>query len=310
MMRIGVLPPQFLTKVHQPNRLSKRIISHSSFQNVAGVSINKITAKGHPLWSQFSNLYIQNTKSLPFDMYDVRKSKSAVLKALLPSQSVQLENDFSTYYSGTTPDSYKNAIDQLNHEEKNMFMAILPFRRRAHSQLSVNINGRGDIFNIRELQKQPFTQKVTDNRLMERNFNPVSPSIIFHPFIKDLLQEIVTILGKEKPVQEIDVHIHQVGHFTRSLEPIPLVPEGIHQDGFNYILGALVIDRQNILGGESQFFEPDLKEVRASATLIPSEGLFHKDAGTDLWHNATPIQSPSGRPGHRIGLGLDVTVIK
>lgn len=66
-------------------------------------------------------------------------------------------------------------------------------------------------------------------------------------------------------------------------------PEGVHQDGCEYIVSALVIDRFNVTGGESRVYCSNQEKMILSHVLNEGEGLLHADKHSSLWHEVTPI---------------------
>jgi hypothetical protein len=84
-------------------------------------------------------------------------------------------------------------------------------------------------------------------------------------------------------------------------------PEGIHQDGMDYVVSALVIDRENVSGGKSIIFSAnDAGKVLFETTLKPGHGIFQPDKGTDLWHIVEPITAlDKTRPAYRSTIGFD-----
>jgi hypothetical protein len=85
-------------------------------------------------------------------------------------------------------------------------------------------------------------------------------------------------------------------------------PEGIHQDGADYIVSALVMERAGVTGGESRVYDSDKKTVLLRHTLLPGEGLFQVDAGSPLWHDVTPVVAQGDGMGVRSLFGLDIRV--
>ena len=96
-------------------------------------------------------------------------------------------------------------------------------------------------------------------------------------------------------------------------------PEGAHEDGVDYIVSALVINRHNLKGGQSQIIEQlptGKKEIIYRRTLRPGEFVFQADTrdeliyGTDLWHHVTPftMAKPEKGEGWRDIIGLDIMV--
>lgn len=84
-----------------------------------------------------------------------------------------------------------------------------------------------------------------------------------------------------------EVEIHQMR--VRALPDTtwtPVAPEGIHQDGFDYI-AMLGINRYNIHGGELMVYRDKNFAPFMTYPLQDGEVVMLKDR--ELWHNATPI---------------------
>jgi len=88
--------------------------------------------------------------------------------------------------------------------------------------------------------------------------------------------------------QEIEIHQMRVVTCGEKFgDKTPVSPEGIHQDGFDYI--AMVgVDRKNILGGELMVYRNKDDEPIVVHALNSGEIIMLRD--NELWHNATPIQ--------------------
>jgi hypothetical protein len=85
----------------------------------------------------------------------------------------------------------------------------------------------------------------------------------------------------------VEVEIHQMR--VRTLPDTiwtPVAPEGIHQDGFDYI-AVLGINRLNIHGGELMVYRD--KNFGPFMTYQLRDGEMATLKDRELWHNATPI---------------------
>lgn len=95
-------------------------------------------------------------------------------------------------------------------------------------------------------------------------------------------------------------------------------PEGAHEDGADFIVSALVVNRDHILGGKSQVFEKlaNGKMVNIfERELQPGEFLFQADTGeekhygNDLWHYVTPFYVEEGvSEAWRDIIGFDIVI--
>ncbi|MDO8598729.1 MAG: 2OG-Fe dioxygenase family protein, partial [bacterium] len=94
-------------------------------------------------------------------------------------------------------------------------------------------------------------------------------------------------------------------------------PEGIHRDGADYIVSALVMERDDVDGGMSIVYDPAKDRKLLEMTLTPGQGLFQADqlytlpAEQWLWHNVTPVtlhDTDGDRRGSRNIFGFDVVL--
>ena len=96
-------------------------------------------------------------------------------------------------------------------------------------------------------------------------------------------------------------------------------PEGAHEDGAAYIVSALVINRFNVSGGETQILEKrrgGKKEIILRRILQSGEFAFQADTGeekvfgNDLWHHVTPFHKTDKKKGDgwRDSIGLDLVI--
>ena len=81
-------------------------------------------------------------------------------------------------------------------------------------------------------------------------------------------------------------------------------PEGIHRDGADWIISALVVQRVGVLGGESVVYDPARRRL-FRARLRAGEGLLQDDR--QLWHDVSQIRlAPRHARGVRDLFGLDL----
>ena len=142
----------------------------------------------------------------------------------------------------------------------------------------------------------------------------MSSLVTSHPEFKKLLVRIAEIVeGIHKKPEELSITTHQVGIVARHGKFGDNSPEGIHQDGVDYIVSALVVERKSIQGGMSNVYGADRKTLYLTTTLHPGEGIFQTDKGSPFWHNVTPISLNHGNPycsvGERNIFGFDITII-
>ena len=191
-------------------------------------------------------------------------------------------------------------------------------RARSISRYILSYEPTGHIWNILRVPVQSFAQSVAtaDIRSFPRVFQETSRVVSAHPEFKRFLSAIAHIVKEIRPsATEIEITLHQMDIYTDVLGEATNSPEGTHQDGADYIVSALVIERAGVLGGESvvYFRDKDRQIECLRRTLQPGEGLFQADKNTPLWHDVTAVgEDPSIPPpyGHRGIFGLDINVMK
>ena len=266
-----------------------------------------------------SNVYINHMKdyfySLEWDNYLLKQNQINFLTQNLPSYiNDDKTNDlYLQYYSYTSEDSAINPlIDLLAAEQKIQFNKIQPTRRRSIAQFKV-IKSTNQI-KIERYYNNSFEQEQAksisyDWRMHKRIFKQADDAVFnkdFHNLITGLSQKIFL----QHPTQQmLDLVVHLTQIVATAETHASNSPEGIHQDGMDYIVSALVIERQNVNGGKSIVFGKDKQSRIFETTLMPGYGLLQPDKGTDLWHTVESIypQDPSS-PAFRSTIGFDFSM--
>jgi len=152
-----------------------------------------------------------------------------------------------------------------------------------------------------------------DYRSLVRVFNEASELTTTHPDFQALLLRLAELVGEVRPgSRKLAMTMHQVSIFAEAGEEGDNSPEGVHQDGADYIVSALVVERDGVIGAESIVYGADKKTEILRHTLQPGEGLFQADKNTSLWHDVTLIQDDPATPptyGKRSIFGFDINVV-
>jgi len=175
-------------------------------------------------------------------------------------------------------------------------------RQRRYSNYTVqNIN---NTINIIHHNKNTFTQNNI-TRKFEIIENP------YDPFIIEFIKLNTQILHNTTNFTKLNIDVHQVRQIAYPNLNSHNSPEGIHQDGSDYIVSALVLKRFNIKGGNSIIYDKDKNEI-FKTTLNKYDYILQDDR--ELYHYVTPIEyfESDGFEGygHRDILGLDINIIK
>ena len=95
---------------------------------------------------------------------------------------------------------------------------------------------------------------------------------------------------------EAEIGIHQIRTTCSSDSFGNPAPEGIHQDGTDFI-GIFAVNRENIQGGETHLYTAKKEKPVFNKILNPGELLLVNDH--DFFHFTTPIKSLTDRQGVR-----------
>ncbi len=270
--------------------------------------------------TRFISLYADCFSEMPWDWYDVKREQWKSLPTGITQQD-QAATIFTEYYLSpeATLEQFCESLD-LGQAWKSKLRTIRPSRRRSVCCFEVAL---GEDVVIHRVPPHAFKQEVdkTDLRSLPRVFEQTKPDLVENELFHGLLRGIAQWTQRVTPHVSIDA-LKVSAHFmsvqaTKDIDGSN-APEGPHEDGVDFIVSALVINRTNISGGTSQVFEKmqDGRMVKIfERELQPGEFIFQADTGeekhygNDLWHYVTPfvILDPA-RQGKRDIIGLDVSI--
>lgn len=271
----------------------------------------------------FLQFYSPLFAELDWDPYDMRRLQVEYLLEAFPEEALAIRKHFKAYYTGEVELAVFAAwIARLGEEQRSAFAAIQPWRRRSIAQFYLEPEGE-EVKVLRE-PVRAFAQAVhdADVRSWPRVFSEAPAAHVEQELFYRLMQAIFTHVRKIHPLA---YSVRMTAHFmsvkaTRT-SPGNNSPEGAHEDGADYIISALVINRRNLKGGASQIIEKHLpngpKELIFEQVLQPGEFFFQADSrdeelyGTDLWHHVTPFYLADEKAGEgwRDIIGFDIDVV-
>ena len=210
--------------------------------------------------------------------------------------------DFMTSYNNLPIDKYVEDND-------------LPKRFRRYMRYEVNTEIH-DKYSTFSSDDRTFSQNVSDYRGEPRSFELIEPMNVDNPWLKNFITQIsaLSVLNEcikadvcvlDSKIKKLTVDVHQVRQIAYPEQESHNSPEGIHRDGADYIVSALVMNRINIRGGESIIYDKDKKEIYRT-TLKENEGIFQEDTGQ--WHYVSGIEPINNYIGFRDILGIDIIV--
>ena len=109
----------------------------------------------------------------------------------------------------------------------------------------------------------------------------------------------------------MNVTVHHTSVICSEGYNVTNAPEGVHQDGVDYIVSAYVLERKNVKGGESVIYGAYKVTELLRTILEPGFGIFQPDLNADLWHTVEQISVIQGeKHSLRSTIGLDFEIIE
>jgi hypothetical protein len=178
------------------------------------------------------------------------------------------------------------------------------FRRRRYGRYywSPGVN------ELLPLPHEPYFQAEEENAYaggIVRDFVPLLPETVHNPFLPALVQATFACLPVSGDRQERpwEVRIHEIRIVASPEQPGLPAPEGIHQDGTDFLTLHLV-RRHNITGGESAIYDLDGQPIQSFTMRETLDSMILEDPR--IMHGVTPVHPADGQtPGIRDLLGVD-----
>jgi hypothetical protein len=158
------------------------------------------------------------------------------------------------------------------------------------------------------LPHEPYFQPEDENHYaggIVRSFAPMLPDSMHGPFLHALVRSTFACLpldpGRQQDLWE--VRIHQIRIVASPDQPGLPAPEGIHQDGTDFLTLHLV-RRHNVVGGETTIYDLDRQLLQSYTMREALDSFILEDSR--IMHGVTPVHSADGQTaGIRDILGVD-----
>ena len=303
------------------------------FRGAVGQNVKFFHVREFGVGDGFVDELAKSYPSLPLDYYDVaRQAETLVCKEApkIHEKSVKEWAAFWQYlYRQEEPIAAICSFWEKHlkgHAILDTMRELHPFRRRScfNYELTPLYDSLGRFtFNWRlaETGVAVFEQQVDDPRARPRVFSAPPLSVYRSPDMRQLVCNLATyILANPmltaQPCTAIKATMHQMLTYAGS-NP---APEGVHQDGADFVVSAIVIDKKNCIGGESRIFfdKPQNSQQEgdnapskliAKHTLGIGEGAFQADMLTEFWHGVTPVKAIApNQEAYRAILGFDFNI--
>jgi len=251
---------------------------------------------------------------LPWDTYDLKLEQTHYLARCFPSEKKRIDQWHNDYHVGNVGlEAVADLIGRLTPERHRKFDELEPFRRRTVSKFELEAKPDGG-WSIKRIPARSFAQHVgaADYRSHVRIFAESAERVTSHPEFLKLLSSLAYMAASINPqIRKQSITMHQVSIVTDADTLGDNSPEGIHQDGSDFIVSALVVARQGITGGQSVVYGSDKTTEYLRHELKPGEGIFQEDKNSTLWHDVTPIhlnREAHAEEGMRNIFGFDIDV--
>jgi hypothetical protein len=158
------------------------------------------------------------------------------------------------------------------------------------------------------IPNEPYFQPREENPYaggIARSFAPLLPDTVANPFLHALVRATFACLplAGEKLRNAWEVRIHQIRIVASPGESGRPAPEGIHQDGADFLTLHLV-RRHNVEGAETTLYDLERRPIWRDTMRETLDSLILEDPR--IMHGVTPVHSADGRaPGARDMLGVD-----
>jgi hypothetical protein len=165
------------------------------------------------------------------------------------------------------------------------------FRRRRYSHFS----GRPDA--LRRLTHQTFQQSRAVNYLLggvRREYEELEDAVVALPAFRSMIATYIDHLAIDPTVT--DFGVHQIRILCSPEFAGDPAPEGIHQDGFDYV-GIFCVDRHNVEGAATHLYKAKDQPPIFNRELQPGEVVFVNDR--EVFHYTDPLHPRVAGEGHR-----------
>jgi hypothetical protein len=228
---------------------------------------------------------------------DVRADLAAQGFAWIPRAAWSIDGGLEPHWQRLSEDWDRLPLDQYLAQGAT-------FRRRRYGRYSWFPGS--DL--LLPLPPQPYFQPKDENSYaggLVRAFAPLLPETVHNPFLAALVRCTFASLPISGSRREStwEVRIHQIRIEATHREPGQPAPEGIHQDGTDYLTLHLV-RRHNLVGGESTIYDLARNPIQSYTLQEPLDSLILEDPR--IMHGVTDVHPADGRTrGTRDLLGMD-----
>jgi hypothetical protein len=259
--------------------------------------------------------------SLPLDPYDPALAAERLVKAHFAEIYRNHEKDWLTFWNKLGDLQYDNPFAGPQFWKQHItdadlqkaLSSIRPYRRRSCFQYLAWPHPFDEYrWKLKELGTPTFAQAVTDVRSRPRRFS-VSPISVYRD--EDILSFVGIACQLVRQTASVlattmRVTLHQMLTYADNSTGSEPAPEGTHQDGSPFIISALVVERNNVVGGISRVYYAKDEGLALECELQPGYGILQSDTHNQYWHKVTTVYPlDPAEPAYRSILGLDIDFV-
>jgi hypothetical protein len=159
------------------------------------------------------------------------------------------------------------------------------------------------------LGNDDFYQEKDTNILnggIKRKFSGLDEDFASSDVLKKIISYDLSKLPKRYLINILKINIHQIRINSTSSTTGNPTPEGIHQDGHDYVAQHLIA-KHNVTGGESTIYDQRKQPLFSKTLSLPLQTIFVKDP--KVFHGVSPI-TPEINSGYRDMLLIDFNIAK
>ncbi len=167
------------------------------------------------------------------------------------------------------------------------------FRQRAYTRFDYDPNSKS----LSKLPHQPFVQDSKYNSLfgnVKREFAELEREVAESDNLRLLVASLTN--SCELTAEKVEIGVHQIRISCSPTTEGNPVPEGIHQDGYQYV-GIYCLARENVTGGVTTLHQTKDSQPFFEKILNPGDFLIFNDE--QLFHFTSPIRPASDKLGFR-----------
>lgn len=170
------------------------------------------------------------------------------------------------------------------------------YRMRRHATLSAS--RASPLFRVEP--HQPHYQSLNYNPLnggIARHYEPIEPAILHGKTLSSLIGLGCDLFGRLSPYSDWHIEVHQFRIDPRVEGVGKPTPEGVHRDGVNFVMMAMV-QRINVVNGSTAIYDLEKRRLDEFTLTDPLDLAIANDER--VFHGVTPIASfDAAQPAHR-----------